>query len=503
MASVIVVGAGFSGIAAAIELLRGGHDVIVLERGPDVGGVWRENDYPGAACDVPSAYYSLSYSPNPRWSRRYAPQREILDYLRDNADKYGLYERIRFGVTVREARFDDATHRWTVRFDDGDDQDVVAELDADFLVPAVGQLSTPVLADLPGHDGFTGAAFHSAQWDASVDVTGKKVAVIGTGASSIQIVPRIAEVARSVTVYQRSAPHILPRPDSRLTRAHAMLARRVPLTLRAQRLLWQGVTEGFTAALHYAPPVARVLELACLAFMRAQARDGDLYRAIAPDYPLGCKRALFSNTYIPALRRPNVELVTERVAQVGATGITTADGVQRETDVIVHGTGFAAGTFLDHVSIRGTGGTELGAAWADGPRAHLGITVPGFPNMFLMYGPNTNLGSGSIVAMLECQAHYIREALAAIPDGAAADVLPEVEAAYDDALQRRLASSVWSRCDSWYVTESGRVVSNWPGTVREYRRRTDRFDASEYTLRPAAWDAGRDARRADASLTAR
>ena len=195
--------------------------------------------------------------------------------------------------------------------------------------------------------------------------------------------------------------------------------------------------------------------------------------------------------------------MTERVAQVGATGITTADGVQRETDVIVHGTGFAAGTFLDHVSIRGTGGTELGAAWADGPRAHLGITVPGFPNMFLMYGPNTNLGSGSIVAMLECQAHYIREALAAIPDGAAADVLPEVEAAYDDALQRRLASSVWSRCDSWYVTESGRVVSNWPGTVREYRRRTDRFDASEYTLRPAAWDAGQDARRADASLTAR
>ncbi|WP_336669728.1 flavin-containing monooxygenase [Tsukamurella sp. USMM236] len=503
MASVIVIGAGFSGIAAAIELLRGGHDVTVLERGPDVGGVWRENAYPGAACDVPSAYYSLSYSPNPRWSRRYAPQAEILGYLRDNADKYGLYERIRFGVTVREARFDDDAHRWTVRLDDGEDQDVVAELDADFLVPAVGQLSTPILADLPGHNGFTGAAFHSAQWDESIDLAGKKIAVIGTGASSIQIVPEIAQVARSVTVYQRSAPHILPRPDSRLTRAHAILARRAPVTLRTQRLLWQGITEGFTAALHYAPPVARALELVCLAFMRAQAGDAELYRTIRPEYPLGCKRVLFSNRYIPALRRPNVELVTDRIAQVGATSITTADEVRRETDVIVHGTGFAAGTFLDHVSIRGRDGAELSAAWADGPRAHLGIAVPGFPNMFLMYGPNTNLGSGSIVAMLECQARYIRQALAAIPDGAAAEVLPEVEAAHDEALQARLANGVWSRCDSWYVAGSGRVVSNWPGTVREYRHRTDRFDPAEYTLRPAPWDAPRDVRRDGTSLTAR
>ncbi len=502
MAAVIVIGAGFSGIAAAIELLRGGHDVTVLERGPDVGGVWRENAYPGAACDVPSAYYSLSYSPNPRWSRRYARQPEILGYLRDNADKYGLYQHIRFGVTVRSATFDDADHRWTVRFDDGEDQDVVGELSADFLVPAVGQLSTPTLANLPGHDGFTGAAFHSAQWDASVDLAGKKVAVIGTGASSIQIVPEIAEIARSVTVYQRSAPHILPRPDSRLTRLHAVLARRVPATLRAQRLLWQGVTEGFTAVLHYAPPIARALEFACLAFMRAQAGDAGLYRAIRPDYPLGCKRVLFSNAYIPALRRPNVELVTDGIAGVGATSITTDDGVRREADVIVHGTGFAAGTFLDHLSIRGTGGTELSTVWAEGPRAHLGVAVPGFPNMFLMYGPNTNLGSGSIVAMLECQAHYIRQALAAIPDGAAAEVLPEVEAAYDDALQVRLATSVWSRCDSWYVTESGRVVSNWPGTIREYRRRTGRFEPSDYTLRPAAWDVADDAARGDTSLTA-
>ncbi|WP_019201149.1 NAD(P)/FAD-dependent oxidoreductase [Tsukamurella sp. 1534] len=478
MSSVIVIGAGFSGVAAAIELIRAGHDVTVLERGPEVGGVWRENTYPGAACDVPSAYYSFSYAPSPHWSRVYAGQAEILDYLRDNADRFGVYRRIRFGADVRRAEFDETDNRWITTLDDG------TSVTSDFLVPAVGQLSTPVLADLPGGESFAGEQFHSAQWDHTVDVTGKHVAVIGTGASSIQIVPKIAGRAASVTVYQRSAPHLLPRPDFRLTRAHAVLARRAPVVLRAQRRLWQGITEGFTAALHDAPRAREAVERFSLGFMRLQARDAGLFATIKPDHDLGCKRVLFSNTYIPALRRPDVHVVTGMIAAVDTAAITTDDGRRRHADVIVHGTGFAAGGFLDHVEVRGTGGAVLSEAWTDGPRAYLGMSVPRFPNMFLMYGPNTNLGSGSIVAMLECQAGYIRQAVDAVPDGAAATVRPEVETAYDDGLQARLEGGVWSRCDSWYRTEAGRVVSNWPGLVREYRRRTATFDARDYDVRP-------------------
>ncbi len=479
MPSVTVIGAGFSGVAVAIELLNAGHEVTVLERGPDMGGVWRENSYPGAACDVPSAYYSLSYAPSADWTRVYAPQPEILDYLRRRADRFGLYECTRFGATVVRADFDEVSCRWTVRLDDG------TEIVSDYLVPAVGQLSTPVLAELPGADRFAGAQFHSAQWDHSVDLTGKHVAVLGTGASSIQIVPAIAEEAESVTVYQRTPPYLLPRPDLRLSRLHSVLARRLPSTLRAQRSFWRIGTEGFTTILHYAPRLRGLLERFSLAFMRLQARDRALYAAIRPDYELGCKRTLFSNAYIPALRRPDVELVTEPIVDVAADSIGTAAG-RRPADVIVHGTGFAAGSFLDHIDIRGSGGVGLREAWADGPRAYLGISVPQFPNLFLMYGPNTNLGSGSIVAMLECQAGYIRQALDAVPDGVAAAVRPEVEEAYDDGLQERLAAGVWSRCDSWYRTESGRVASNWPGLVREYRRRTRRFDLADYHLRTAA-----------------
>ncbi|OHU49348.1 flavin-containing monooxygenase [Mycobacteroides chelonae] len=477
MTSVAIIGAGFSGLAAAIELLAAGHDVILYERAEDVGGVWRENTYPGAACDVPSAYYCFSFDPNPRWSRRYAPQPEILEYLRTAADKYKVRERIRFGTAIVSASFDADTGRWCLESSHGD------RFWADVLVPAVGQLSRPTLPEIPGRESFAGPSFHSAQWDDTVSLAGKRVAVIGTGASSIQLVPEIAPIVHSLKVFQRSAPYIVPRPDSPLTRLHHVLASRIPATLRAQRLSWQALTEGFTGVLHYSPLLSRAMTSMSRAFMRYQTRgDAELFGKVWPDYPLGCKRVLFSNTYLPALRRDNATLITDSIAEITPDGVLSATGEHHAADLIIYGTGFAAGGFLDHVTITGLTGTELREQWSQGARAYLGMAVPGFPNMFLMYGPNTNLGSGSIVAMLECQAAYIRQAVDAVGPGLALDVDPGTEDVHDAALQARLGGGVWSRCESWYVGPNGRVTTNWPGLVSEYRRRTKEFAISDYRV---------------------
>ncbi|ORA54480.1 flavin-containing monooxygenase [Mycobacteroides franklinii] len=477
MTSVAIIGAGFSGMAAAIQLIAAGHDVTIYERSHDVGGVWRENTYPGAACDVPSAYYCFSFDPNPRWSRRYAPQPEILDYLRAAADKYGVRQRIRFNTSVVAASFDIGTNRWCLETSRGD------QFWADVLVPAVGQLSQPAVPAIPGRDCFAGPSFHSAQWDGSVSLFGRRVAVIGTGASSIQLVPEIAPIVGSLTVFQRSAPHIVPRPDSRLTRLHHLLASRLPATLRAQRLTWLALTEGFTGVLHYSPLLSRAMTGLSRRFMRYQTRgDAELFEKVWPDYPLGCKRVLFSNAYLPALRRENVTLVTDSIVEITPNGVLSDTGEHHDADVIIYGTGFAAGGFLDHVTITGLDGATLRERWSQGARAYLGMAVPGFPNMFLMYGPNTNLGSGSIVAMLECQAVYIRQAVAALRGGTAIDVDPGTEKVYDGGLQARLTVGVWSRCDSWYVGPDGRVTTNWPGLVHEYRRRTKEFSISDYRV---------------------
>lgn len=477
MTSVAIIGAGFSGMAAAIQLIAAGHDVTIYERSHDVGGVWRENTYPGAACDVPSAYYCFSFDPNPRWSRRYAPQPEILDYLRAAADKYGVRQRICFDTSVVAASFDTGTNRWCLETSRGD------QFWADVLVPAVGQLSQPSVPTIPGRDCFAGPSFHSAQWDGSVSLFGKRVSVIGTGASSIQLVPEIAPIVESLTVFQRSAPHIVPRPDSRLTRLHHLLASRLPATLRAQRLTWLALTEGFTGVLHYSPLLSRAMTGLSRGFMRYQTRgDAELFEKVWPDYPLGCKRVLFSNAYLPALRRENATLITDSIAEVTPNGVLSDTGEHHDADVIIYGTGFAAGDFLDHVTITGLDGATLRERWSQGARAYLGMAVPGFPNMFLMYGPNTNLGSGSIVAMLECQAAYIRQAVNAVSRGTAIDVDPGTEKVYDGRLQARLTAGVWSRCDSWYVRPDGRVTTNWPGLVREYRRRTKEFSISDYRV---------------------
>lgn len=474
----LVIGAGFGGLAAAYELSKDGlADVTVLEKADDVGGVWRENTYPGAACDVPSNLYSYSFARKTNWGRRYAEQPDILGYIRDTADRFGLRDLVRTGVEVTSAAYDDGTATWRVTTSGGE------VVEADVLVPAVGQLSRPALPAIPGLDLFEGPSFHSAQWRHDVDLTGKRVAVLGTGASAIQFVPRIREAARHVTVFQRSAPYVIPKPDRAYTAAHHAAFRRVPGFAAAMRqLIWE-ISEFFGLALTKVAPLARLIGVVASLNIKRHIKDRALRAKVTPDYPIGCKRVLFSSEWYPALARDNVSVETGAITEVTATGVRTADGSLHEADVIIYGTGFKATEFLVPMTITGRDGRDLHAQWARGARAHLGMAVPGFPNMFLIYGPNTNLGSSSIILMMEQQARYIRqitEHLARAGTGRAFEVWRSVEQAYDTEIQSRLDNGVWTTCDSWYRTASGRVTTNWPGLVREYQRRARTVAFSDY-----------------------
>lgn len=477
MTSIAIIGTGFGGLGAAIELKRAGHDdIVIFEQGDDVGGVWRENTYPGAACDVPSPYYCFSYAPNPTWPRRFSPQPAILDYLRRVTDTYDVRRHIRFGTEVASADFDESSNTWTITTSAGETVEV------DVLVSAVGQLSRPSWPRIAGRETFTGASYHSAQWDHGVDLTGKLVAVIGTGASAIQFVPEIAPVVSGLSLFQRTPPYLLPRPDTEFSSLHHKIFTRLPFTQKAERGGWFIATEGLGVAFLYSRTMAKALEKVSLMHMRHQTRGTDLLEKVWPTYPIGCKRILFSSNYLPSLLRPNVEVVTDNIVEIDATGVLTADGTHHDVDVIIYGTGFTATDFLAPLTITGQGGLDLREQWSEGARAYLGLTVPHFPNLFLMYGPNTNLGSGSIVFMLECQARYIRQALAHLRDGNSLVVRPAVEATYDQEVQSRLSGGVWSKCASWYRLANGRIPTNWPGLVSEYRRRTATFDPSDYDM---------------------
>jgi cation diffusion facilitator CzcD-associated flavoprotein CzcO len=474
MTRVAIIGSGFGGLAAAIELTRRGiEDLVILEKADDVGGVWRENTYPGAACDVPSPLYSFSYAPNPRWPRRFSEQPDILAYLREVADRFDVRRHIRFGTEVTGAEYDDASRTWRIGTSGG-------EVAADVLVPAVGQLSRPSYPAIEGRDTFAGPSFHSAEWDHHVDLTGRRVAVVGTGASAIQFVPEIQPVVGELTVFQRTPPYLMPRPDTGFSELHHRVFTRVPAIQLAERAAWWSALEMMTVSYHYARPLAALLRARSKLHLRGQVPDPGLREKLWPSYDLGCKRILFSDDYFPALARPNVEVVTDRIREITEKGVVTQDGVVHEADVIVYGTGFTATDFLAPMRIRGCGGRDLREEWTDGARAYLGITVPHFPNLFLMYGPNTNLGTGSIVFMLECQARYLGQAVAHLGRHGPLTVREDVEESWDDGLQARLVDGVWSRCTSWYRKASGRVTTNWPGTVTEYRRRTARFDPADY-----------------------
>jgi cation diffusion facilitator CzcD-associated flavoprotein CzcO len=474
---VLIIGAGFGGIAAAVELKRHGiRDLTVLEKAPDFGGTWFHNTYPGCACDVPSHLYSFSYAQRRDWSRLCSPQSEIFDYVHRVARELGVDRMIETGCAVTACSWDDAACRWTVTTEGGE----VHESDA--IVIATGQLHKPAVPRIEGGETFEGHSFHSSHWDHDYDLTGKRVAVVGTGASAVQFVPEIAEQVRKLTVFQRTGNWFLPRKNRPYPPSFKALVERVPGVQAFRRRFMFEYCESLTLAIRHPGTFGRLLHLKSAAFMRSQLRDPELRRKVWPDYTFGCKRVLFSSYFLPALARPNVELVTDSIQRVTPTGIVTSDGRLHEVDCLIWGTGFKATEFMFPMEITGAEGRDLRHAWADGAHAHLGIAVPGFPSMFIMYGPNTNTSGGSIILYHEAQASYIRQALQQVQrrGGGAIDVRAEVEAASDREVQSRFVGTAWTRCDSWYRDAEGRIVANWPGYMREYVERTRELDPAEY-----------------------
>jgi cation diffusion facilitator CzcD-associated flavoprotein CzcO len=473
---VVIIGAGFGGIAAAAALTAAGFDdVVLLERADRIGGVWRDNTYPGCACDVPAPLYSYSFAPNHAWSRRFPPHAEILAYLRQCADDLGLTDRVRLRSEVTDAVWDDSHDHWVVHTADG------AEIIADVLVPAVGQLTRPVVPVLPGAERFAGPAVHTARWDPAIPIDGRRVAVVGTGASAIQLVPAIAGRAAAVTVFQRTAPWTLPKPDRRYGRARQAAYRRVPALMRLPRAGVWAMTTTAGLAITGNRVAGAFLRGVSRAQRRWQVRDPALRERVTPVEPMGCKRVLFTSRWLPTLGRPDVDLVTTAITEVTADGLRTADGALHPCDVLVYATGFAATDFLVPMRVTGRDRRTLNEVWRDGAHAYLGMAVPGFPNLFLMYGPNTNTGNTSVIYFHESQARYLVQAVRLIAAGGPPlDVRPDRAAAYDAEIQRRLAHSVWTACQSWYRTAGGRIVTNWPGLAGEYRRRTARLRPSDY-----------------------
>ena len=467
---VAILGAGVSGLCMGIQLKRAGiPSFAIFEKSHDVGGTWLDNSYPGAGCDVPSHLYSFSFEPNPEWSRAFSPQPEIQRYLRHCAEKYDLLPQIRFCTEIAGARFDEHAGVWRIRTSTGE------EITAKALVSGLGQLNRPHVPDLPGLASFAGTRFHSARWNHQHDLAGERVAVIGNGASALQFIPEIAKTAAHVTVFQRSANWVIPRNDRKFSAADKARFRRHPLLLRALRaFIWSMLEIRFLAFLRESWFSRRMTRTA-IEYLHAQVSDPALRAKLTPDYPIGCKRILISDDYYQALVRPNVEVVTEPIERVTQGAIATKDGVERPADTIVFGTGFETTRFLAPLAIEGLGGAELHEVWCDGATAHLGVTVAGFPNLFLLYGPNTNLGHNSIIFMIECQVGYAVQCIQELSKRRASwlEVRPDVMDRYNQRLQTALSKTAWTAgCSSWYKTASGKVVNNWSGFTADYWRRT-------------------------------
>ena len=478
--TVAIVGAGFGGVCMGTKLKRYGIPFTMLEKADRVGGVWRDNVYPGAACDIPSHLYCYSFEPSHDWSRTYGQAAEIQSYIEHCARKYGVLDHVRFGAEVTGADFDADSGRWTIKLADG------AELQARFLVAATGQLSLPAEPSFPGLDGFGGKVFHSARWDHDYEMTGKRVAVIGSGASAIQFVPQIAPKVAKLHLFQRSAPYVLPKPDRPYTPLEKYLYRHFPIALVASRTRKYLYHEARVIPMTKGHGMS-LIKLAFQRNLRRQVSDPQLREKLTPDYPIGCKRILISNEWYPAITRPNVEVIAAGLNEVRGDRVVGADGTEREVDAIVFGTGFATNDFLAPITIRGLDGMELRESWRDGAEAYLGMTVSGFPNLFILYGPNTNLGHNSIIYMLESQTDYALGAIRHVGTYGSSwvNVRPEVQEHFNQEVQQRLGETVWEAgCTSWYRTADGKNTNNWPSYTIEYRRRTRFFDAGHYDLHP-------------------
>ncbi len=479
----LVVGAGFAGLGTAIKLDEHGFsDFVVVEKGDTVGGTWRDNTYPGAACDVPSQLYSYSFAPNPGWSRSFSPQPEIQAYIERTARESGVLDRFHFGVTFEDAAWDEDDQLWTVTTDHGN-------VTADFLVTGTGGLSEPRLPEIEGIESFEGEIFHSARWNHDYDLTGKRVAVIGTGASAIQIVPEIAEQVSHLDLYQRTAPWVMPRRDRDYTRVEKLAFRYVPLFQKAYRtgIYWgrECFVPGFTVNPRLAAPARKM----ALKNIESGITDPQLREAVTPDYQIGCKRILISNDYYPALDRDDVDLVTDGIARITPEGIVTADGSTREVDAIIVATGFYTTEQPIAQHIKGRDGRTLADSWnEDGMSAYKGTTIAGFPNLFQIVGPNTGLGHSSMVFIIESQIAYILSALQKMGERELATVepRPEVQQAWNKDIQQRMQRTVWSTggCASWYLDSHGRNTTLWPRTTFKFRSLLSEFDTEQYVVTP-------------------
>ena len=480
---VAIVGTGFSGLGMAINLKKAGrNDFVLLEKGSDVGGTWHWNTYPGCACDVPSHLYSFSFAPNPEWPETYSKQPEIRKYLEKVATDFGIRPKIRFNTTVESAAWDEDAQRWTIETSDG-------AVSARVIVSGMGPLSEPRIPDIEGLDSFEGETFHSARWNHDYDVKGKRIASIGTGASAIQYVPAIQRDVEQIHVFQRTPPWIFPHSNRKITDTERSVYRRFPIL---QKLNRAGVYAGRElAVLGFVkrPKIMKYVERLAKKHMRDGLGDRtDLLDKVTPDYTIGCKRILPSNKWYPAIAKDNVELVTGGVERVTPRGVVGSDGVEREVDAIVFGTGFEVTDIPAARFIRGRDGIGLDDVWHGSPNALNGATIPGFPNLFMLLGPNTGLGHSSMVYMIESQIAYVMGALAAMDAHGAAtvEVRPEAVKTYNERIDRQLDGTVWNTgCASWYMDDTGRNATLWPDWTFAFRHRLARFDVASYTLEPA------------------
>ncbi|OYD67745.1 flavin-containing monooxygenase [Rhodococcus sp. OK302] len=478
----LIVGAGFAGLGLAARLLREdlGADVVLIERGADIGGTWRDNTYPGCACDVPTALYSYSFAPSADWSHTFARQPEIYAYLKKVATDSGIERRVVLNCELEAAVWDDELAVWHV-------QTSVGSLTAKILVAATGALSTPKTPDFPGLEQFSGTTFHSATWNHEHDLRSERVAVIGTGASAVQFVPEIVDSAAHVTVFQRTPAWVIPRGDRTLSSAQKTLYARIPATQKAIRGVVYGFRELLGAAMSHATWVLPAFEKVAKAHLRRQVKDPELRRKLTPDFTIGCKRMLLSNDWLRTLDRPDVGLVDSGLVSVTEHGVVDGDGVEHEVDTIIFATGFTPTEPPVAHAIRGISGETLASHWNRSPSAYKGTTVSGFPNLFLMYGPNTNLGHSSIVYMLESQAEYINDALRIMKSEGidSLDVEDSVQVRYNQDIQHDLQRTVWNKggCSSWYIDSEGRNSVQWPTFTFTFRSRLSRFDRENYAVR--------------------
>ncbi|WLW54389.1 flavin-containing monooxygenase [Streptomyces sp. YU58] len=478
---VAVIGSGFGGLGAAVRLRREGvTDFVVLERASSVGGTWRDNSYPGCACDVPSHLYSFSFAPNPEWPRAFSGQRHIRAYLEHVADVFHLRRHIRFDSEVKLMTWDAEQLRWEIETSAG-------RLTADLVVSATGPLSDPRIPDIPGLDSFPGTVFHSARWDHDHDLTGERVAMVGTGASAIQIVPAIQPRAGRLTLFQRTPPWVLPRVDRAISGAERALHRALPFTARLRRGLLWGIRELQVQAFTKHPDELTLVEQLAKRNMGRAIKDPALRARLTPDYRIGCKRILLSSDYYPALAKPNVDVVASGLAEVRGSTLVAADGTETEADTIVFGTGFHVTDMPIADRVVGADGRTLAEAWKGGMEALRGASAAGFPNWMTMIGPNTGLGNSSMILMIESQLNYLADfvrQLDVLGGRAALDARPEAVRDWNHRVQERMKRTVWNTggCTSWYLDANGRNSTIWPGTTSEFRRATRRVDLAEYEV---------------------